>query len=78
MEFALEVGLTEVVIEGNLNIVYKDLSNANSSLSLHGYLIQDVKTLIPYIFLASVLVMYVSKEIELLMHYQEEQLDRPI
>lgn len=50
MEFALEVGLTEVVIEGNSNIVYKDLSNANSSLALHGYLIQDVKTLIPYFF----------------------------
>ena len=48
MEFALEIGLTKVIIEGDLDIVHKDLNNANSSLALHGHLIQDVKTFIPY------------------------------
>ena len=50
VEFALEIGLTKVIIEGNSDIVHKDLSNVNFSLALHGHLIQDVKTLIPYFF----------------------------
>ena len=46
-EFALEVGFNKVVLEGDSEIVYKDLKNNGPSLALHGHLIQDVKALIP-------------------------------
>lgn len=46
-EFALEVGINKVVLEGDSEIVYKDLNNNGPSLALHGHLIQDVKALIP-------------------------------
>ena len=46
-EFALEVGINKVVLEGDSGIVYKDLNNNGPSLALHGHLIQDVKASIP-------------------------------
>lgn len=46
-EFALEVGINKVVLEGDSEIVYKDLNNNGPSLALHGHLIQDFKALIP-------------------------------
>ena len=41
-EFALEIGINQVVIEGDFEVVYKDLTNPGSSLALHGHLIFDV------------------------------------
>ena len=46
-EFALEVGFNKVVLEGDSEIVYKDLKNNGPLLALHGHPIQDVKALIP-------------------------------
>ena len=46
-EFTLEIGVNKIVLEGNLEIVYKDLKNNGPSLALHGHLIQDVKALFP-------------------------------
>ena len=46
-EFALEIGVNKIVLEGNLEIVYKDLKNNGPSLALHGHFIQDVKALFP-------------------------------
>ena len=47
MEFALEIGFDEIILEGDSEIIYKDLLNIGSSLALHGHLIQDVKALVP-------------------------------
>ena len=44
-EFALEIGITQAIIEGDLEIIFKDLINPGPSLALHGHLIQDVKFL---------------------------------
>ena len=46
-EFALEIGFNKVVLEGDSEIVYKDLKNNGPSLALHGRLVQDVKALFP-------------------------------
>ena len=46
-KFALEIGVNKVVLEGDLEIVYKDLKNNGPSLALHSHLIQDVKALFP-------------------------------
>ena len=46
-EFSLEVGFNKVVLEGDSEIVYKDLKNNGPSLALYGHLMQDVKALIP-------------------------------
>ena len=46
-EFALEIGFDEIILEGDSEIIYKDLLNIGSSLALHGHLIQDVKALVP-------------------------------
>ena len=46
-KFGLEIGVNKSVLEGNLEIVYKDLKNNGPSLALHGHLIQDVKALFP-------------------------------
>ena len=44
-KFALEIGITKKIFEGDLEIIYRDLCNSISSLALHGHLIQDVKRL---------------------------------
>ena len=44
-EFALEIGITQAIIEGDSDSIFKDLINPEPSLALHGHLIQDVKFL---------------------------------
>ncbi|XP_030941500.1 uncharacterized protein LOC115966399 [Quercus lobata] len=39
VEFALETGITKAIFEGDSDIIYRELSNSNSSLALHGHLI---------------------------------------
>ena len=46
-KFTLEIGVNKIVLEGDSEIVYKDLKNNGPSLALHGHLIQDVKALFP-------------------------------
>ena len=46
--FAVELGITSVVLEGDSDIVYKDLSSTKPSLALHGHIIHDVKQLASY------------------------------
>ena len=41
-EFALEIGINQVIIEGDYEVIYKDLVNPGPSLALHGHLIFDV------------------------------------
>ena len=43
--FAVELGITSTVLEGDLNKMYKDLSSTKPSLALHGHIIHDVKQL---------------------------------
>ena len=45
VEFALEIGITNVVIEGDLESIYRELQDLSPSLALHGHLIQDAKIL---------------------------------
>ena len=45
-EFTLEIGFDKIILEGDSEIIYKDLLNNGSSLALHGHLIQDVKALV--------------------------------
>ncbi|XP_065628492.1 uncharacterized protein LOC136067104 [Quercus suber] len=44
-KFALEVGITKVILEGDAETIVKELLEPNPSLALHGHLIQDVKNL---------------------------------
>ena len=41
-EFALEIGINQVVIEGDFEVIYKVLTNPGPFLALHGHLIFDV------------------------------------
>nr|POE53955.1 hypothetical protein CFP56_53457 [Quercus suber] len=41
--FAVDLGITSTILEGDSNIVYKDLSSIEPSLALHGHIIHDVK-----------------------------------
>nr|POE87021.1 hypothetical protein CFP56_39398 [Quercus suber] len=45
MEFALEIGITLAVFEGDSDIITRDLNSSEQSLALHRRLIQDVKLL---------------------------------
>ena len=45
VEFALEIGITSAIFEGDSDNITKDLNNLEPSLALHGHLIQDVKLL---------------------------------
>ena len=45
-KFTLEIGFDKIILEGDSEIIYKDLLNNGSSLALHGHLIQDVKALV--------------------------------
>ena len=47
LEFALEIGITSAVFEGDSDTISKDLNNSERSLALHGHLIEDVKALTP-------------------------------
>ena len=44
-EFALEIGITTTILEGDSETIVKELMEPNPSLALHGHLIQDVKSL---------------------------------
>ena len=41
-EFALEIGIDQVIIEGDSEVTYKDLIDPGPSLALHGHLICDI------------------------------------
>ena len=41
-EFTLEIGIDQVIIEGDFKVIYKDLIDLGPSLALHGHLICDV------------------------------------
>ena len=43
--FAVELGFTSVVLEGDSDTVCKDLSSTEPSLALHGHIIHDVRHL---------------------------------
>ena len=45
VEFALEIGITSAVFEGDSDVISKDLNNPEQSLALHSHLIEDVKVL---------------------------------
>ena len=59
VEFALEIGVNKIVLEGDSEIVYKNLKNNGLSLALHGHLIQDVKALFP--LFSSIYFIHVSR-----------------
>ena len=42
VEFALEIGIDQVIIEGDSELIYKDLIDPGPSLALHRHLICDV------------------------------------
>ena len=41
-EFTLEIGIDQVIIEGDFEVIYKDLIDLGPSLALHEHLICDV------------------------------------
>ncbi|KAL0017452.1 hypothetical protein SO802_004521 [Lithocarpus litseifolius] len=43
VEFALEISITFATFEGDLDIIFKELTSSGPSLALHGHLIEDVK-----------------------------------
>ena len=43
--FAVDIGISTAVLEGDSAIVYRDLVNSVPSLAPHGHIIQDVKLL---------------------------------
>ena len=45
VEFALEIGITKVIVEGDSETIVKELKEPTLSMALHGHLIQDVKCL---------------------------------
>ena len=47
-EFAVELGITSAVLEGDSDIVHKELISTDLSLALHGHIIHDVKQLASY------------------------------
>ena len=42
MELALEIGLDNIVLEGDNEILFKALKNGDRSLAQHGHLTQDI------------------------------------
>ena len=47
VELALETGFTRVVIKGDSDTIYRELSSTDPSLALHGHVIQDTTCLAP-------------------------------
>nr|POF24766.1 putative ribonuclease h protein [Quercus suber] len=45
VEFALELGMTKVIMEGDSEVICKELQDPSTSLALHGHIIQDIKCL---------------------------------
>nr|XP_023900897.1 uncharacterized protein LOC112012746 [Quercus suber] len=44
-EFALELGVTKAIFEGDSEVICRELNDPNPSQALHGHLLQDVKSL---------------------------------
>ena len=45
IKFALEIGLTRVIIEGDSKTIYREPNSTDPSLALHGHVIQDIRCL---------------------------------
>ena len=45
IEFALELGLTKVIMEGDSKVICRELQDPSPSLALHEHILQDVKCL---------------------------------
>ena len=45
MEFALELGFNRVILEGDSEVICRELQDQSPSLALHGHILQDVKYL---------------------------------
>nr|XP_023922898.1 uncharacterized protein LOC112034311 [Quercus suber] len=45
VEFALELGMTKVIMEGDSEVICKELQDPSTSLALHGHILQDIKCL---------------------------------
>lgn len=45
VEFALELGITKAIVEGDSEVICRELRDSIPSLALHGHLLQDVKWL---------------------------------
>ena len=45
VEFAVELGVTRSIIEGDSETICNELSNSSPSLALHGLLIKDAQQL---------------------------------
>ena len=69
-EFALEIGIEQVIIEGDSEVIYKDLIDPGPSLALHGHLICDICSLLVF-FLSVLLILWVKQEIMLPTIWQE-------
>ena len=48
IEFAMELGITSAVLEGDSEIIHRELIGTEPSLALHGHIIHDVKQLASY------------------------------
>ena len=44
-KFALELGITKAIFEGDLETICRELNDPILSRALHGHLLQDVKSL---------------------------------
>ena len=53
VEFALEIGITSAIFEGDSDIIKKDLNGLEPSLALDRHLIQDVKLLESFFYCIS-------------------------
>ena len=45
LDFALDLGFTKAILEGDSEVICKELNNSNPSLALHGNILQDIKLL---------------------------------
>ena len=62
IELALEIGLRKVIIEGDLDTIYRELNSTDPSLALHGHVIQDIRCLVSSL-LVIVSLIFTVKEI---------------
>ena len=69
-EFALELGITEAIFEGDSETICRELNDDTPSRTLHGHLLQDVKSC-QLLFNLLVFRMYAVKEILSPMLWQD-------
>lgn len=48
MEFALEIGLANIILEGDNETLFKALKTGDNSLAQHGHIIKDILVLSSY------------------------------